>query len=271
MDRLGVATASTSSATSSGAHYFVAGNAGAYFYGCMLTRYFSFFGALWLSFASACLLAADPPPNQVSEYEKASGWKLLFDGQTTKGWRSFKGTSFPEKGWVVENGWLHCLGKDSESIITEKQYTDYELQWEWKLAPKGNSGVKYFISEKRDKAVGHEYQLIDEEGEPDAKQGDGKRVTASFYDVLKPAVQTSKLEPGMVNTGRIIVRGNRVEHWLNSWKVLEYECGSEQLKQALAQSKFKDMTEFGNKITGHILLQNHHTEVWFRNIKIREL
>jgi hypothetical protein len=113
--------------------------------------------------------------------------------------------------------------------------------------------------------------LIDEEREPDAKQGDGKRVTGAFYDVLKPTVRTTHLVPGEINHSRIRVQGNRVEHFLNQWKILEYECGSKELKDALAQSKFKDTPDFGIKIKGHILLQDHHTEVWFRNVKIREL
>jgi hypothetical protein len=216
------------------------------------------------------VLAADPP-NQLTEEEKANGWKLLFDGKTSAGWRSFKKTSFPDKGWVIEDGWLHCLGNGGGEIITDAEFTDFDVQWEWKQGPRGNSGVKYFVSEKSDSPVGHEYQLIDEEGEPDAKKGDGKRVTGAFYDVFKPGVQTSKLPPGAVNHSRITVKGNHVVHWLNTWKILEYECDSADLKQALAQSKFKDRPDFGKKITGHILLQDHHTEIWFRNLKIREL
>ncbi len=95
-------------------------------------------------------------------------------------------------------------------------------------------------------------------------------MTASFYDVLKPTRVATK-PAGAINQSRIVVRGNHVEHWLNGEKVLEYECGSEAVKAAVAQSKFKDTADFGNKIKGHILLQDHRSEVWFRNLKIRSL
>src|SRR5580765_7992061 len=107
--------------------------------------------------------------NQLTEQEKAAGWKLLFDGKSKDGWRSFKKKSFPAKGWVVEEGWLHCSGVGGGDIITDAEFTDFELEWEWKQAPRGNSGLKYFITETRNSAVGHEYQLIDEAQEPDAK------------------------------------------------------------------------------------------------------
>jgi len=113
--------------------------------------------------------------------------------------------------------------------------------------------------------------LIDEAGEPDAKRGEGKRITAAFYDVLKPTAKGEPKPPGEVNQSRILVQGNHVEHWLNGTKVLEYECGSDALKEAVAQSKFKNTAAFGEKIKGHLLLQDHHTEIWFRNLKIREL
>jgi hypothetical protein len=194
----------------------------------------------------------------------------LFDGQTTKGWHTFKKTTFPEHGWVVEDGWLHCLGKDGGDIISDGEYGDFELMWEWKQAPGGNSGVKYFVTDTRKAALGHEYQMIDEEREPDAKLADGKRVSASFYDVLKPMRVATK-KPGEINYSRVVVQGNHVEHWLNGEKVLEYECGSDELKAALAKSKFKDTPGFGDKVKAHILLQDHHSEVWFRDIKIRAL
>ena len=113
--------------------------------------------------------------------------------------------------------------------------------------------------------------MIDEEGEPDAKQARGKRVTAAVYDVLKLDRPAPTKPPGETNHSRIVVRGNQVEHWLNGTKVLEYSCSSEALKTAVAQSKFKDVPGFGNKVKGHILLQDHHTEVWFRNLKLRQL
>ena len=168
------------------------------------------------------LFAFASTPNQLTEEEKAAGWKLLFNGNNVEGWRSFKKPAPPGKGWAVEDSWLHGLGKSGGDIITDKEFTDFELEWEWKLSPKGNSGVKYFVTETRDSALGHEYQMIDEEGEPDAKQARGKRVTASFYDVLKLDRVAPTKPIGEINHSRIVVQGNRVEHWLNGAKVLEY-------------------------------------------------
>ncbi len=218
---------------------------------------------------AAGVAALGATPNQLTPEEKAAGWRLLFDGATTQGWRSFKKPSFPAHGWVAEEGWLHCLGKGGGDIITDAEFDDFELTWEWKQAPAGNSGVKYFITETRDAAIGHEYQMIDDEREPDAKLAKGKHVTASFYDVLAPSGGATR-PPGEINQSRILVRGNHVEHWLNGTKVLQYECGSEAVRAAVAESKFKNVPGFGNKIRGHLLLQDHHSEVWFRNLKVRE-
>jgi hypothetical protein len=221
-----------------------------------------------LLLAAGCVhLLAKDPVNR----EESAGWQPLFDGKTTTGWRSFAKQSFPEKAWVVEDGWLHCLGKAGGDIITDAEFDNFELQWEWKQAPAGNSGVKYFVTETRNAPLGHEYQMIDEEREPDAKLANGKRVTAAFYDVLAPTSKPPTKPPGEVNHSKILVHGNHVEHWLNGQKVLEYECSSEALKAAVANSKFKNTPGFGDKIKGYILLQNHHSEVWFRNIKIRKL
>ena len=226
--------------------------------------------ALALLLAGVAAVAA-PTPNQLTDQEKAAGWKLLFDGKTTEGWRTFKKPSFPSKGWVVEDGWLHCQGKGGGDIISDAEFGDFELQWDWKIAPGGNSGMKYFVIETRNAALGHEYQMIDDERSPDAKSLSGKQVTASFYDVLKPTAHPPTRPPGEINLSRILVKGSHVEHWLNGVKVLEYECGSEEVKAAVAASKFKTTAGFGDKIKAHLLLQDHNTEVWFRNVKIREL
>jgi hypothetical protein len=208
--------------------------------------------------------------NTLTAPEKSAGWQLLFDGQTTAGWRSFKKTAFPSKGWAVEDGWLHCLGKDGGDILTGAQFTDFEVQWEWKIAANANSGLKYFVTETRNAAIGHEYQLIDDDLNSDAKLASGKHLTAGVYDVLAPTGAKPN-PPGQVNRSRLVVQGNHVEHWLNEAKVLAYECGSDAMKKAVANSKFKTTAGFGDKVKGHLLLQDHHSEVWFRNVKIREL
>jgi hypothetical protein len=214
--------------------------------------------------------AAVQAANQLSDAEKAAGWKLLFDGQTTQGWRSFKKASFPEKGWVVEDGWLHCLGKGGGDIITDAEFDNFELRWDWKLAPAGNSGVKYFVLESRPQLLGHEYQMLDDGRSPGVDKGHRKQYTAAFYAVLEPGITHVK-PPGEVNSSRILVKGNHVEHWLNGEKVLEYECGSDVVKAQVAASKFKDVAGFGNKVKAHLLLQDHQSEVWFCNVKLREL
>ena len=210
-------------------------------------------------------------PNQLTEPEKAVGWKLLFDGRTTQGWHSFKKQSFPEKGWSVDDGWLHARGKGGGDLLSDKQFEQFELQWEWKIAPGGNSGVKYFVLETRNAALGHEYQMIDDKLESDASEASGKRVTASFYDVLKPTRKPHPRAAGELNQSRVVVKGNHVEHWLNGEKVLEYSCGSPEVKSAVAESKFKNVPGFGERVKGHLLLQEHGSQVWFRNLKIREL
>ncbi len=215
--------------------------------------------------------AAAPAPNELTAEEKAAGWKLLFDGKTSAGWHTFKKQTFPEKGWVVEDGWFHCLGQKGGEIVSQDQFEQFDLVWEWKLEPAGNSGVKYFVSETRTSPLGHEYQMLDDDKHPDGKLGEGKRVTAAFYDVLKPTVKAPTKPMGEVNQSRVLVQGNHVEHWLNGVKVLEYELGSEDLKAAVANSKFKTTPGFGIRMKGHILLQDHNNNVWFRNVKIRDL
>ncbi len=208
--------------------------------------------------------------NALTDAEKADGWKLLFDGHSTAGWRNFKKATFPTKGWVVEDGCLkHTLKGGGGDLITDASFDDFELSFEWRLAPDGNSGVKYFITEDRNSAIGHEYQLVTA-NDPEASGQPTKHVTASFYDVL-PTRMAIKLRPaGEFNTSRILVRGNHVEHWLNGEKTLEYELGSPEVKAAVAKSKFKSVAGFGEKLRGHILLQDHGGEVWFRNVKLRE-
>lgn len=206
-------------------------------------------------------------PNELTAQEKAEGWKLLFDGKSTAGWRSFKKDTFPDKGWVVENGALKKVaGVQGGDIMTTNTFEQFDLRWEWKIPARANNGVKYFITEERGGPIGHEYQMID-----DSIVKNPKQRTASFYDVLPVTEHTALKPPGEWNQSRILVQGERVEHWLNGVKVLEYELGSEKVKTAVAASKFKDVKGFGERLKGHILLTDHRDEASFRNIKIREL
>jgi hypothetical protein len=249
----------------------VASQAEPYFYRRMKIRYIMVHA--WM--VALALVGATPlsaaPANQLNAKEKAAGWKLLFDGKTTQGWHTFKKQTFPDKGWVVEDGWLHCLGKGGGEIISGAEFNDFELQWDWKLARAGNSGVKYFVLDSRNEALGHEYQMLDDERAPGVDKGNRKQLTASFYAVLAPTIPPPVKPPGEINSSRIIVKGDHVEHWLNGVKVLDYECGSGEVKTAVAASKFKKTAGFGDKVKGHLLLQDHNSEVWFRNLRIREL
>lgn len=228
--------------------------------------------------SSAMLIAQAPQPTaaQLTAEEQSAGWRLLFDGVTTNGWRGFKKPGFPAKGWLVDAGSLKHLASggqpsaDSGDIITVATFNDFDLRFEWKIAPAGNSGVKYLVTEERDGPIAHEYQLIDDARHPDAKIGP-TRTTAALYDVMAAPANKPLKPVGEFNTGRILVTGLHVEHWLNGVKVLEYELGSSALKRAKANSKFKDVPGWEDKIRGHILLQDHGDEVWFRNIRVREL
>lgn len=214
---------------------------------------------------------ADATANRLTDAERQGGWRLLFDGRTTEGWRGFKKDAFPSEGWVVEDGCLlHKLKARGGDIISKDTFSSFDLTFDWKLAADGNSGVKYFITESRETAIGHEYQIIDDHLNEDAKRG-AKRQTAGFYDVWP--VNTNKVlhPPGEWNSSRILVKGKHAEHWLNGEKVLEYDMGTDVLRKAIAESKFKDVKGFGEPIDGHILLQDHGGEVYFRNIKIRKL
>jgi hypothetical protein len=219
-------------------------------------------GALLLSLT---LQAAAPAPNSLTPAEKAAGWKLLFNGKNLKGWRNFKKEKAPEKGWVVENGWLkHVQGGGGEDIITTEEFTDFDLEWDWMIPEGANNGIKYFIVETRNEAIGHEYQMIDEKLVKDPKDS-----TGSFYDVLPPSKDKPLHPPGQVNHSRVLVQGKHVEHWLNGQKIVEYELGSPEVLAAVARSKFRSVPGFATKALGHILLTDHKDEASFQNIKIR--
>ncbi|WP_460761300.1 3-keto-disaccharide hydrolase [Niabella terrae] len=222
--------------------------------------------------------------NRLSKKEKKQGWVLLFDGRTSNGWRSARSDVFPatSPGWKILDGVLTIEATDgSESqhagdIVTLREYRAFELQFDFKLTPGANSGVKYFVTLKEKtglSAIGLEYQILDDQRHPDAKLGrNGNRTLASLYDMI-PARKAEATRPiGSWNTGKVIVKpDHHVEHWLNGVKVLEYERGSAAFKNLVAISKYKVWKDFGQAPAGHILLQDHGNKVSYRNIKIREL
>jgi hypothetical protein len=222
-------------------------------------------------------------PNTLTAYEKNSGWKLLFDGQTSNGWIGANKPGFPEKGWMIRDGLLTVLGSEGKEaanggdIVTKDEYAAFDLSFEFRLTPGANSGVKYFVTLEEKtvgSAIGLEYQLLDDSLHPDAKLGrDGDRTMASLYDLIKANKQKRFIHPiGQWNTGRVVVYpNNHVEHYLNGVKVLEYERGSAAFKDLVAISKYKVWKNFGEAPKGHLLLQDHGNEVSFRSIKVREI
>jgi len=217
--------------------------------------------------------------NFLTPEERAEGWRLLFDGKTLSGWRGAYLDSLPVRGWQVRDNMLivqasgggeAAFGGD---IVTRDEFSNFDLRLEFTLTEGANSGIKYFVTEQLPRtpgsAKGLEYQLLDDARHPDAKLGiNGNRTLASLYDLI-PATNKHARPIGEWNQARIVVRGRHVEHWLNGEKVLEYSRGGEEFLAHKAQSKFKDLAGFGEAERGHILLQDHGNQVFFRNIKIR--
>lgn len=225
-------------------------------------------------------------PNNLSKEESRAGMRLLWDGKTTNGWRGAYKTSFPDNVWYIDDGTLNVkatTGAESANggdIVTTDEFGAFDLQFEFKLTDTANSGVKYFVTEKENNqgsAIGLEYQILDDDKHPDAKLGSiGNRTMASLYDLIPSlkitAGRREKLPIGEWNRGRIIVYPDgKVEHWINGWKVVEYQRGTQYFFALVAKSKYEHWPGFGMAPKGHILLQEHGTHVSFRSIKIREL
>lgn len=222
-------------------------------------------------------------PNTVSEQEKRNGVRLLWDGTSNKGWRGAHKDAFPAKGWEIKDGTLNVLPSDGgEStnggdIVTEETFGAFDLEFDFKLTEGANSGVKYFVTEKENSpgsAIGLEFQILDDAKHPDAKLGAaGNRKLGSLYDLIPSYKFTnSHKKIGEWNHGRVVVHpDNRVEHWLNGYKVVSYVRGDNIYKALVARSKYQKFPEFGEAEKGHILLQDHGNAVSFRSIKIKIL
>jgi len=229
-----------------------------------------------------------PQPNQLTAAELNAGWQLLFDGRSLVGWRGLGYDTVPTAHWVVENGTIKKIasGKvptlpdgqplNGGDLMTVDTYGDFELTWEWKVTPGANSGVKYNVSEElsmaqtpNHAALGFEYQMLD-----DDRHEDGKLPThraGGLYDLIAPSAAKHLRPVGEWNQSRVIFRGSHGEHWLNGRKIVEFELGTARMDSLLALSKYRTIPGFATRRRGHIVLQDHGDEVYFRNLKVREL
>ncbi len=210
--------------------------------------------------------------NQLTPAEKAAGWKLLFDGKTTDGWRGYRKEAFPDKGWVVADGCLRVVGgAKGGDIITKDQYGDFELALEWRVAPRANSGIMYRVTEKHGASwqTGPEYQILDDLGSGTAP--DNPHSAGALYDLYAPSSGKVVKPAGEFNQTRVLIKDNRLVHWLNGVKIVECRLDSDDWKQRIANSKFNKYEGFGVQPKGHIALQDHGNDIWFRSIKVRDL
>jgi hypothetical protein len=220
-------------------------------------------------------------PGSKEKSKEAENWIILFDGSNTDEWRSYNKETFPETGWQIVDGTLMVSGSSrgeaggGGDIITKRKFRNFELSLEWKVSEGGNSGVFYLAQEIEGEPIwksSPEMQILDNERHIDANLGkDGNRQASSLYDLI-PAVPQNAKPAGEWNQVKVTVYKGTVVHWMNGENVLEYHLWTDEWKDMVAGSKFKDYEWFVNPAEeGHIGLQDHGDDVWFRNVKIREL
>ena len=215
---------------------------------------------MWLPLLLSFACGQDPSPE----------FRPLFDGKTLEGWRGFRMDHAPSSWKVVGGAISFAPGEERGDLVTEEEFGDFELSFEWKVSKGGNSGVMFRVTEDRDTAyaTGPEYQILDNSLLGDG--GDSKTSAGSNYALHAPARDGTKI-PGSWNEARILVRGPHVEHWLNGEKVVEYELRSDEWKALVAASKFGTMPGYGLNRKGRIALQDHGNPVSYRNLRIRAL
>lgn len=212
--------------------------------------------------------------NKLTPKEKKQGWKLLFDGKSLNGWRTYQNKQ--SDSWSVNNGTIYCKGSTNDKsdmradLIIKDQFDNFELSIDWKISPQGNSGIIYLFNEKERAAylTGPEYQIIDDIGFPQ-KLEDWQKTGANY--AMDPAPTAVTKPVGQWNNTRIVVNKGHVEHWLNGKKVVERQMWSDEWQKKKETGKWKDAPAYGTVKNGHIGLQDHGSEAWFRNIKIRRL
>jgi hypothetical protein len=254
----------------------------------MRIRKSMFLAVIVVASSSASLAAQQPGPNGLSVRERAAGWKLLFDGSTFAGWRGLGYDTVPGVHWNIVQGAIHKIPDTSVprlpdgqpavggDLMTASSFRDFELEFEWKVAPGANGGLKYNVSEElsmknapNHAALGFEYQVLDDDLNEDNKVPTHR--AASLYDLLTPNENKRLMPVGQWNKSVIILKGNHGEHWLNGAIVVRYDLKSARMDSVVAASKYKSIAGFADKREGHIVLQDHLDEVWYRSIKIREI
>lgn len=218
--------------------------------------------------AASPLFAAEP--NALTAAEKSAGWKLLFDGTSLDGWRGYK-TEAVGAGWKVQDGALVLTAAKSGDVMTKEEFADFELSFEWKISEGGNSGVIYRagLGESAPHRFGPEYQVLDNAKAKDSKLGN--HLAGSLYDMGPDTPRELAKPAGEWNAARLIVKGWRIEHWLNGQKVIAVDLASTEGRALIANSKFKNVPKFATLSKGYIALQDHGNVVSYRAIKIREL
>lgn len=244
--------------------------------------------SLMIGCASGESAVESSPANTLTAAETAEGWILLFDGASLDGWRGIGLDTVPAGHWTVEDGSIRKIASgdvptapDGQplvggDLVTEATFENFELVFDWKISPGGNSGVKYNVSEELSRAhppeyaaLGFEYQVLDDDRHEDAELASHR--AGALYDLL-PANDKKQLRPvGEWNISRIVLDGDRGEHWLNGVQIVEYDLGSDEFRERLAASKYSDIAGFAERRAGHIVLQDHSDDVWYRNVKIRPI